>query len=92
MRVGALQSFKDGILCYYGEGSLLNDKIPDAPPFNTVNISNPCIKLDSGKYVWGFECWWGELEKFKSEYADKATEIIMVEPDNIQPVNVKKEE
>jgi hypothetical protein len=26
-------------------------------------IPNPCIELDNGKTVWGFQCWWGPEDK-----------------------------
>lgn len=24
-----------------------------------VGFANPCIKLDDGRTVWGYQCWWG---------------------------------
>ncbi len=86
MRVRAIKSLKNGVCYDFGEGELIENSVPDISPFNRVNITNPCIKLDTGKYVWGFECWWGEAEKFNQTYADKIKEVIMVEPKNIQPL------
>ena len=30
---------------------------------------NPCIKLDSGKLVYGCECWWGSQEAIEKNVA-----------------------
>ena len=88
MRVTAIESIKDGVMRKYGEGELDENQIPDIHPFNEMGIHNPCIKLDNGKYVWGFECWWGETKRFNEKYNETVIkEIIEVEPDNIQPVN-----
>lgn len=89
MRVFAIRSMKDGVCYSYGQGELIEKKVPDAEPFNKINLKNPCIKLDTGKYVWGFECWWGKVERFEEEYKPKIKETVMVEPDNILPVDEK---
>lgn len=86
MRVTAIESLKEGVLRTYGEGELIKGKVPDMKPFNELNITNPCIKLDSGKYVWGCECWWGEVEQFEKDYASRIKETIIVEPNNVQPL------
>jgi hypothetical protein len=31
-------------------------------------LCNPRIRLDSGKYVWGCECWWGPEAALRKEY------------------------
>lgn len=33
--------------------------------------TNPKIVLDSGKVVWGCECWWGPEEKMRAEIAGR---------------------
>lgn len=86
MRVVAIESLKNGVLRTYGEGELIKDQVPDMNPFKDLNITNPCIKLDSGKYVWGCECWWGETEKFEKKYGSDIQERIIVEPSNVQPL------
>lgn len=40
---------------------------------------NPCIKLDDGKIVWGFECWWGPETRFNEMVKGRA--IINVDID-----------
>lgn len=86
-RVVAFQSFKNGILTTYGEGVYMGNLIPDIDPFKSNGISNPCVKLDTGKYVWGFQCWWGDVEEVMKKYGEHIIETITVEPDNIQPLN-----
>lgn len=29
---------------------------------------NPCIYLDSGDIVWGYQCWWGPLDRFEKKF------------------------
>ena len=63
MLVTAIESIKDGICRSYGEGEYIGDKEPNGGWMKDTGIKNPCIKLDSGKYVWGYQCWWGEKSK-----------------------------
>lgn len=79
MRVITIESFKDGVLRTYGEGEYIGDKVPDVSPFNQISLKNPCIKLDSGKYVWGFQCWWGNLATFRENYKGHIKEEIVVD-------------
>ena len=87
MKVIAIESMKDGVLKVFGEGEYIGDKIPDVEPFKNNGIENPCIKLDSGKYVWGFQCWWGDLLEFRDKYKDhiKSEETVKIE-NEIRPV------
>jgi hypothetical protein len=90
MRVIAIESIQDGVLRSYGEGEYIGDKVPDISPFNELRIKNPCIKLDNNKYVWGFQCWWGESSKILEKYKDNFTEQIIVEisdEDIVLPLN-----
>lgn len=49
---------------------------------------NPCIKLDSGKYVWGFECWWGPKDKVLGKLEqEEDLEYEVVEPNDYQPIS-----
>jgi hypothetical protein len=32
---------------------------PDSVGGFNIGLSNPKLRLDSGKVVWGCECWWG---------------------------------
>jgi hypothetical protein len=78
MRVTAIESIKDGVMRLFGEGELIKGQVPNIEPFNTHGIENPCIKLDSGQYVWGFQCWWGETEKVNQKYEGRYTEKVVV--------------
>ncbi len=88
MRVIAIESLKDGKLRSYGEGDM-EHRVPDQWPWNENSIKNPCIKLDSGQYVWGFQCWWFPVEQFKKDYEEaiKNQKIIKVK-DEILPLNL----
>jgi hypothetical protein len=48
---------------------------------DTLPMLNPRIRLDSGQFVWGCECWWGDEEGFEKKYKD-ATIVV----DNIDEV------
>jgi len=85
MRAIAIESIKDGVCRYYGEGDLIEGKVPDVEPFNHLGIKNPCIKLDNGKHVWGFQCWWGESEKTLAKYKDSIKKMVLVEIEDILP-------
>ena len=53
MRVLAIRDTSAGkILNIYGEGEMIGDKVPDIEPFKGMNLDNPCIKLDSGEYIY----------------------------------------
>lgn len=39
---------------------------------------NPCIHLDSGDTVWGFQCWWGPLDRANKKYPEETFERIVV--------------
>ncbi len=79
-KVIAIQSFNDGTLKSFGNGVYIGDKhIKDHPTLGEV--VNPCIKLDTGQYVWGFQCWWQNEEKFRAVYGKhiKSEKIITVD-------------
>ena len=44
--------------------------------------SNPCIHLDSGETVWGFQCWWGPLEQAKQRFARSEQVLVPVPEGN----------
>jgi hypothetical protein len=92
IRVGAIlgASAKTKIVQFIGWGVYEGDFVPDqaavgvmADCLRKASHPNPRIKLDSGKIVWGCECWWGpedqvkaELEKYKAaKYAQVDVDI-----------------
>jgi hypothetical protein len=86
-RVGAISSIKDGKMELFGYGVYEGDKIPETDNvkfFGTslkeLNISNPCILLDSGERVYGCECWWASEKQVKE--MEKECHIVEIVPIN----------
>ena len=67
-RIGAILGSDDKTVKLLGYGVYEGDFVPPETTggFNTGR-PNPRLKLDSGKVVWGCECWWGSEAKMKSE-------------------------
>ena len=86
-RVGAVSHGKDGILYIFGYGTYEGDFVPDesavgwaAEAAREVGVTNPKIRLDSGKTVWGCECWWGS-EKAIQARCGQAKGVVVVDID-----------
>lgn len=43
---------------------------------STSMLTNPCIQLDDGRIVWGFQCWWGNEERVKEEIGGRRLVIV----------------
>lgn len=43
---------------------------------------NPCIYLDSGDVVWGFQCWWGPVERFERKFGNTPRVLVPVPEGN----------
>jgi hypothetical protein len=69
-RVGALVATNNVTkeVQWLGEGTYMGEEVPDVEPFKSIGLPNPKIKLDNDKVVWGYQCWWGELDKIKAKY------------------------
>ncbi len=65
---------------FYGEGVYLGDRVPDIEPFRSSGIRNPCIRLDDGTLVWGFQCWWGPVKAVEEIYGPMKREQVPVNP------------
>ncbi len=65
-RVGALLAVENGKAYLFGYGVYEGDEIPplEINPWLNSGNPNPKIKLDSGKIVWGCECWWGPEDQW----------------------------
>jgi hypothetical protein len=100
-RVGAILSGKDGKVESLGYGTYTGQLVPpDRGPrslatiLHEANVENIRILLDSGKEVFGCECWWGP-ENVMRERLDvwraKGWEIIEVDIDDVlwSPPEVK---
>lgn len=76
-RVGAVQSADESEVRFYGFGTYDGDEVP--PPgvqmmgieVHEIGITNPKITLDSGKVVFGCECWWGDEERVRQMIGDR---------------------
>jgi len=92
--VGAICSIeeKDGkhVAKFFGYGVYLGEKVPHTEDVKLFGVSlkklnrpNPCIRLDSGKLVYGCECWWGSEERIK-EILEECDEIVMVDIEELR--------
>ncbi len=76
-RVGAIRDMDGkGNVNFFGYGVYEGDK----PCPWLDNMDNPVIKLDTGKTVWGCECWWGPEDEIKKKL--EGLTITMVEPES----------
>ncbi len=71
-RVGAIFGNDNGVVKFLGYGTYQGWRIPDrALGVGLFGIpmehANPCIQLDSGKLVFGCECWWGPEEQVRRQ-------------------------
>jgi len=88
-RVGAILGANDGICEFLGYGVYVGDEIPTeavgffAEVLKKGKITNPKIVLDSGKVVYGCECWWGDEEEVKKTLASMK-EVKQVDIDEIR--------
>lgn len=79
-RVVAILKEEDGIVYLIGYGVYEGWFVPEPGirfmgiDMNEAGRENPRIKLDSGEYVYGCECWWGS-ERAAKECLDGAKEI-----------------
>lgn len=80
-RVFAIQKADKENVWSYGIGNYTGDVLPtkeENPLLNMLNLKNPKIELDNGGVVWGFECWWGPIEKYERICENK--NIIEIKP------------
>ena len=85
-RVGAVESATDDTVNFFGWGFYEGDEVPDeqaagflAEAAREHGNTNPKILLDSGKVVWGCECWWGSEERVQKMIGDR--EVVEVDID-----------
>jgi hypothetical protein len=101
-RVGAILGSKDGVVEFLGygvyEGDLDRNDPTNAPlPVGFTALLgrragmslNPRIKLDSGKIVWGCECWWGAEEKIKEAIAGHT--VVEVDIDKVRSTFLRRQ-
>jgi hypothetical protein len=86
-RVVAIKSTDKDTVHLYGYSVYEGNKVPDVTAEGTManmlrkaGISNPSIRLDSGKIVYGCECWWQSEDQAKKTIGDR--KIIDVDIDD----------
>lgn len=88
-RVGAVLSAKNGIAELLGYGIYEGDFVPEeavgwiADIIREQKRGNPRIRLDSGKVVYGCECWWGDEDAVKKRM-DVYDRIVEVDIDEVR--------
>lgn len=57
----------------------MEERVADMFRFSALN---PCIHLDSGDTVWGYQCWWGETEQVSKKLEGFTFTIVPVPEGN----------
>ena len=88
-RVGAILGAQEGTVEFLGYGTYVGDFVPieAAGGMGEVllksDIPNPKIVLDSGKVVYGCECWLGPEESVKKKLSAYQT-VTLVDIDEVR--------
>ena len=91
-KVGAMFVAKGGTVEFLGYGIYEGDFIPEeaagwmAEGLRNNKVTNPRIRLDNGKIVYGCECWWGDADRIKKEL-EKYETVVDVDIDEIRSKN-----
>ena len=83
-RVGAIVSADQKQVKFLGYGILVEEEVPRGIKgmgeiLSARGETNLTILLDSGKKVYGCECWWGPEAKIREMIGDR--EVVMVTPE-----------
>ena len=84
-RVGAVSHSEGDTIYIFGYGVYAGDEVPDTAGgwmgegLRENGVTNPKIVLDSGKVVWGCECWWGSEESVRKNIEGKTVVEIDIE-------------
>ncbi len=93
-RVGVIIKAGNGEVWSLGEGVYEGYiKLPKKAVGFNFGQKNPRIKLDNGKFVYGCECWWGDLDtlnKYMKEWLKKGYKIINIDIDEHRKKEKKK--
>lgn len=81
-RVAAVANIKDGKVYFYGYGVYQGRHVP--PIVHELDSlskpqQNPRILLDSGKIIWGFECWWLRERDFMGTTPPETIELVDID-------------
>jgi len=81
-RVIAVFGVSNGVVKSFGEGVYVGSfPLPEWVGGFNFGQDNPRIDLDSGKQVWGCECWWGSVGAMTAKFKDMKIEL--VDPDEV---------
>lgn len=78
----AIRDGDDNKLFVFGEGVYVGDLPVRIPGVSNKTWRNPCIYLDSGDIIWGFQCWWGPRDLIKAKYSHATLIQVPVPEDN----------
>jgi hypothetical protein len=88
-RVGAVLSANQTEVKFLGWGIFEGREVPDGEVGGQMGdvlrehgVTNPKIKLDNGKVVWGCECWWGSEAEVKKMLEGRA--LVEVDIDDVR--------
>lgn len=93
-RVGAILGSSDGVVEFLGYG-VYEGRFPPVEAVGMIaemsrdipDYTNPRIRLDSGKVVYGCECWWGPETRIKATLVDaesRKEKIVEVDIDDVR--------
>lgn len=90
-RVGAILGANENEVEFLGYGVYVGDFVPTeaggmGKMLAEMEIPNPKIVLDSGKVVYGCECWWGSEESVKKKI-EAYTTVKNVDIDEVRKSN-----
>ena len=87
-RVGAIECADNDSVTMFGYGTYAGEAVPAeaagwiAEGLREMGIPNPKIQLDSGKVVYGCECWWGSEESVRASIGGRR--VIEVDIDEVR--------
>jgi hypothetical protein len=81
-RVGAILSKSETSLEFFGWGTYRGKAIPPVELW-PQGTRQDRIELDSGKILWGFEAWWGPVERIKP-IVERAERVTLVELEDVR--------
>jgi hypothetical protein len=89
-RVGAVLSATPTVVKFLGWGTFVGHEVPDAgvggsmgEVMRELKMTNPKIQLDSGKVVWGCECWWGLEAEVKPMLAGRTVVEVDIDAERV---------
>ena len=75
-RVIAIVSHDEEAVQLLGHGTYRGYQ--EVPNSGIPGWQNPCIELDSGHTVWGYQCWWGDEDTMTLMLGDRRIEQVDV--------------